>query len=89
MIPEIGRKSDGLGVLSVAVQRNGEPQNGVRVSIRKEGQMITNDITTHNGTVDFKLLYGKYDCIVQDRAMMLSTFHIIFDPDHSRIILAL
>jgi len=86
MIPEIGRKSDGLGVLSVAVQRNGEPQNGVRVSIRKEGQMITNDITT-NGTVDFKLLYGKYDCIVQDRAMMISTFHIIFDVGHSRITL--
>jgi hypothetical protein len=86
MIPEIGRKSDGLGVLSVAVQRNGEPQNGVRVSIRKEGQMITNDITT-NGTVDFKLLYGKYDCIVQDRAMMISTFHIIFDIGHSRITL--
>jgi hypothetical protein len=86
MIPEIGRKSDGLGVLSVAVQRNGEPQNGVRVSIRKEGQMITNDITT-NGTVDFKLLYGKYDCIVQDRVMMISTFHIIFDIGHSRITL--
>lgn len=87
MIPEIGRKSDGLGVLSVAVQRNGEPQNGVRVSIRKDGQMITNDITTENGTVDFKLLYGKYDCIVQDRAMMISTFHIIFDIGHSRIML--
>jgi hypothetical protein len=86
MIPEIGRKSDGLGVLSVAVQRNGEPQNGVRVTIRKEGQMITNDITT-NGTVDFKLLYGKYDCVVQDRAMMISTFHIIFDIGHSRITL--
>lgn len=87
MIPEIGRKSDGLGVLSVAVQRNGEPQNGIRVSIRKEGQMITNDITTENGTVDFKLLYGKYDCIVQDRNMMISTFHIIFDIAHSRITL--
>jgi hypothetical protein len=86
MIPEIGKKSDGLGVLSVAVQRNGEPQNGVRVTIRKEGQMITNDITT-NGTVDFKLLYGKYDCVVQDRAMMISTFHIIFDIGHSRITL--
>ena len=87
MIPEIGRKSDGLGVLSVAVQRNGEPQNGVRVTIRKEGQMISNDITTQNGTVGFKLLYGKYDCIVQDRAMMISTFHIIFDVGHSRITL--
>jgi hypothetical protein len=87
IIPEIGKKSDGLGVLSIAVQRNGEPQNGVRVSIRKDMQMICNDITTQNGTVGFKLLYGKYDCIVQDRAMMISTFHIIFDVGHSRITL--
>jgi hypothetical protein len=87
IIPEIGRRSDGLGVLSVAVQRNGEPQNGIRVSIRKDMQMICNDITTQNGTVGFKLLYGKYDCIVQDRAMMISTFHIIFDAGHTRITL--
>jgi hypothetical protein len=87
IIPEIGKKSDGLGVLSIAVQRNGEPQNGVRVSIRKDMQMFGNDITTQNGTVGFKLLYGKYDCVVQDRAMMISTFHIIFDMGHMRITL--
>jgi hypothetical protein len=87
IIPEIGRKSDGLGVISIAVQRSGEPQNGVRVSIRKEGQMICNDITTQNGTVGFKLLFGKYDCVVQDRTMMIHTFHIIFDPGHMRITL--
>jgi hypothetical protein len=87
IIPEIGRKSDGLGVVSIAVQRSGEPQNGVWVSIRKEGQMICNDITTQNGTVGFKLLFGKYDCVVQDRSMMIHTFHIIFDPGHIRITL--
>lgn len=87
IIPEIGRKSDGLGILSIAVQRNGEPQNGIRVSIRKDMQMFCNDITTQNGTVGFKLLYGKYDCIVQDRAMMISTFHIIFDVGHTKITL--
>ncbi len=87
LIPEIGKKSDGLGVLSITVQRNSEAQNGVRVSIRKDMQMICSDITTQNGSVNFKLLYGKYDCIVQDRAMMISTFHIIFDLGHSRITL--
>jgi len=87
IIPEIGRKSDGLGVVSISVQRSGEPQNGVWVSIRKEGQMICNDITTQNGTVGFKLLFGKYDCVVQDRNMMIHTFHIIFDPGHMRITL--
>ena len=87
IVPEIGKKSNGLGVVSIAVQQNGEPQNGVRVSIRKEGQMICNDITTQNGTVGFKLLFGKYDCVVQDRAQMIHTFHIIFDPNHMRITL--
>ncbi len=87
IIPEIGRKSDGLGVVSIALQRSGEPQNGVWVSIRKEGQMICNDITTQNGNVGFKLLFGKYDCVVQDRSMMIHTFHIIFDPGHMRITL--
>jgi hypothetical protein len=84
IIPEIGKKSNGLGVLSVAVRRNGEPQNGVRVSIRKDGQVVGDDVATQNGTVGFKLLYGRYDCIVQDRAMMIFTFSIIFDAGHSR-----
>jgi hypothetical protein len=86
-IPEIGRKSDGLGILSIAVELKGEPQNGVRVSIRKGRQIFCNDITTQNGTVRFRLLYGTYDCVVQDRAMIISTFPIIFDADHSRITL--
>lgn len=87
IIPDIGKKAEGLGILSIAVQRSGEPQNGVRVSVRKDGQMICNDITTQNGTVGFKILYGKYDCVVQDRSMMLHTFHIIFDPGHTRLTL--
>lgn len=87
IIPEIGKKSDGLGVVSIAVRHDDEPQNGVRVSIRKDMQMICSDVTTQNGMVSFKLLHGKYDCIVQDRAMMISTFHIIFDADHSRLTL--
>lgn len=87
VIPEIGKKSDGLGVISIAVHHNDDPQNGVRVSIRKDMQVICSDVTTQNGVVSFKLLYGKYDCIVQDRAMMISTFHIIFDADHNRLTL--
>lgn len=86
-MPEIGSRSDGLGVLSLTVRRNGEPQNGVQVSIRKGGQMFGNDITTQNGRVSFRLLYGKYDCIVQDRAGIIQTFHIIFDAGHTKIML--
>jgi hypothetical protein len=87
IVPEIGKRSDGLGVLSITVRRNGVPQNGMRVSIRKDGQMFCNDVTTQNGLVCFKLMHGKYDCIVQDRAMMIHTVHIIFDAEHPRITL--
>jgi len=85
IIPEVGRKSDGLGLLSVAVRRNGEPQNGVQVAIRKDMVMMCNDVTTQDGTVRFRLLHGKYDCIVHDRTRKMSTFPIIFDPDHTRV----
>ncbi len=86
-IPEIGRKSDGLGVLSITVKRDGEPQNGVRVSIKKDGQVICNDITTQNGGVSFRLLHGKYGCVVTDRSLMIYNFHIIFGAGRSRITL--
>jgi hypothetical protein len=85
IIPEIGKKSNGLGVLSVAVRRNGEPQNGVRVSIRKDGQMFSTDVTTQHGTVGFKIPFGTYDCIVQDRTTKINSSQIIFDPDHMQI----
>ncbi len=66
-IPEFGRKSAGVGVFTLIIQRNNEPQNGVRVSLRKEGKVVGSDITTRDGSVGFKLVHGKYDVIVQDR----------------------
>jgi hypothetical protein len=85
-IEEIGKKSDGLGILTIIAARNNEPQNGVRVSIRKDGQMICTDITTEDGSVGFKLLHDRYDCIIRDRSGTLTTFHIKFDDAHTRII---
>jgi hypothetical protein len=81
-MPEIGRRSDGLGVLTITVIRDNEPQNGVRVSIRKDSQVICSDVTTEDGSVGFKLLHGKYDSIIQDRASKITLFHIRFDNEH-------
>jgi hypothetical protein len=86
-LPEIGIKSEGIGVLSITVQMNGRPENGIRVSVRKGRQVICTDVTTQNGTVGFRLMYGEYTCIVQDREMRISTFPIIFDAGHPRITL--
>jgi hypothetical protein len=89
VLPEIGRKSEGMGVLTLVVQRDREPQNGVRVSIRREGKIVGSDVTTEDGSVGFKVLYGDYDCIVQDRNQMITSFQIKFKEANPKNILEL
>jgi hypothetical protein len=89
VLPEIGRKSEGMGVLTLVVQRDREPQNGVRVSIRRDGKIVGADVTTEDGSVGFKVLYGDYDCIVQDRNQMITSFHIKFKEANPKNILEL
>jgi hypothetical protein len=88
-MPEFGKKSAGLGVFTLTIQRHDEPQNGVRVSIRKEGKVVGSDVTTQDGSVGFKLMHGKYDVIVQDRTQQLTTFHVIFSESSTQKILQL
>ena len=65
LIPEIGKKSEGMGVLTVTIMRDAIPQNGFNISIRDEGKILGSDVTTGQGTASFKLKYGKYNCIVK------------------------
>ena len=88
-ITEFGKKNAGLGVFTLTLERNNEPQNGVRVSIRKEGKVVGSDVTTQDGSVGFKLMHGKYAVIVQDRNQQLTTFHVVFEESSSHKILQL
>ena len=88
-IPEFGKKNAGLGVFTLTLKRNNEPQNGIRVSIRKEGKVVGSDITTLDGSVGFKLMHGRYDVIVQDRNQQLTTFHVVFEESASHKLLQL
>lgn len=88
-IPEFGKKSAGIGVFTLTIQLNNEPQNGVRVSIRKDGKVVGSDVTTRDGSVGFKLVHGKYDVIVQDRNQKLTTFHVRFEESSPQKILQL
>jgi hypothetical protein len=88
-IPEIGGPGGGIGVLSITVKREGVPQNGVRVSIRKDGRILGSDITTSDGTVRFRIAFGVYDCIVQDKAQMVTKYRIEFDATHSSVPLSM
>jgi hypothetical protein len=84
-IPEIGGPGGGMGVLSITVKREGVAQNGVRVSIRKDGRILGSDITSSDGTVRFRIAFGVYDCIVQDKAQMVTKYRIEFDATHSSV----
>jgi hypothetical protein len=89
VILEIGKKSEGMGVLKLTILKDMVPQNGVNVSIRSQGKILGSDITTDEGDVSFKLSHGKYECIVKDRAQTLTTFFIKFDDSTSKITLDL
>jgi hypothetical protein len=88
-IPEFGKKNAGLGVFTLTLQRNNEPQNGVRVSIRREGKVVGSDVTTEDGSVGFKLMHGKYEVIVQDRNLQITTFPVQFEESSSHKLLQL
>jgi hypothetical protein len=89
VIPEIGKKSAGMGILNLTIQKDKIPQNGVSVSVRRDGKILGSDVTTDEGNVSFKLTHGKYESTVMDRAQNLTTFHIKFDESNSKILLDL
>ena len=88
-IPEIGKKSLGLGHLRMIILRDKEPQNGSLVSIRKAGKIVGSDVTTEDGSVGFRVMYGDYDCIVQDRNQRITSTRIKFNEATPEIILDL
>lgn len=88
-MPEFGMKSTGIGNLTLIVLHKDVPENGIRVSLRKDGQIVGSDVTTSDGSVGFRVMYGNYDCVLQDRNQMITTRRITFDTAHSRITLGL
>jgi hypothetical protein len=84
-IPEFGKKSQGLGVLTIVVTKDQVPQNGVRVSLRKDGKIVGSDITTNDGSVGFRVMHGDYECIVQDRNQQITTFRTKFNEANKKI----
>ena len=89
MVPEIGEKSQGIGVITISVLREKIAQNGMRVSVRKDGKIVGSDTTTGKGEVSFRVMHGDYTCLVQDRSQTVTHFPIIFDESHTTHILDL
>lgn len=88
-LPEIGKRPEGIGVVTIQVRKGNQPQNGVRVSLRKDGKVVGSDITTGNGEAGFRVMYGDYTCIVQDRSLSVAQFPVVFTKTSSSHILDL
>jgi len=67
-IPIIGTPTrQRVGVLCLTVRDSRVPLVGAHVSIRKGKLVITSDVTDSGGRVCFRLLNGRYMCVVSDR----------------------
>jgi len=86
-LPSIGGRQQRPGVLCLVIQKDGELQSGMRVTVRKGRQIIGSDITTGDGKACFKLLSGRYDCVVLDRAQESYTFMIDFKDRYTESII--
>jgi len=78
-IPEVKREREGgAGIFSVIIVDKGVPLSGQQVSIRKEGQVLGNDFTRPDGKVSFRLLHGKYECVIQSRDLTTRVYEFEF-----------
>lgn len=67
-IPIVGAHTrQRVGVLHLTVYDGQAPLAGGRVSIRKGKLAITSDVTDSRGRVHFRLLSGRYTCVISDR----------------------
>jgi len=88
-IPEIGGVRKTPGILSIVVEKENSPQSGMRVSIRKGRHVLLSDTTTGDGRASFRLLNGRYDVIVVDRAQEVYTFMVDFHGSRSELVIEL
>ena len=88
-VPEFGRKSDGVGHLTVTIMRGPALEKGIRVSLRKDGKIVGSDFTAGDGSAGFRMMHGDYDCLVQDRSQQVRTFAVHFTEPEQKILLKL
>jgi hypothetical protein len=86
-LPSFGGIHRSPGILCLTLAKEGVPQPGIRVSIKKGRQIIASDITTTDGKVCFKLLNGTYDCMAVDRAQDIYTFMVDFNDRYAESVI--
>jgi hypothetical protein len=80
-LPEIGKKTEGIGKFVVAIRKDGFPVTGLPIKIRREGQIVGNDITDKEGMASFRLLFGTYDLLVIREENSIDVYEFSFHQD--------
>ncbi|NYT07122.1 MAG: hypothetical protein GKC05_02535 [Methanomicrobiales archaeon] len=80
-LPEIGKKAEGIGRLIITVRNEGVPAAGITVKIRRNGQIVANDISGPAGEVSFRLLYGSYELLIVRNENDIDVYDFSFSPD--------
>jgi hypothetical protein len=80
-IPELGKKAEGVGRAVIALKKDGFTLPGVPIRIRKDGQIVANDITDNKGLASFRLLYGTYEVIIVRQENNIDVFEFSFVPE--------
>ena len=79
-IPQLGKKSEGIGIFTMIIRKDGSPQPGLKIMIRKGGQILGSDFTNNEGKVRFKLKTGKYEIVLTQKTGEISLYEVIFNP---------
>ena len=79
-IPQLGKKTEGIGIFTMIVRKDGYPEQGLKIMIRKGGQILGSDFTNNEGKVRFKLKSGKYEIVLTRKNGEISLFEVIFNP---------
>ena len=80
-LPEIGKKAEGIGRLIIAIRKGGVPAAGITVKVRRNGQIVGNDISDQSGEVSFRLLYGPYEVLIVRNENDMDVYEFSFAPD--------
>jgi hypothetical protein len=87
IIPTRTIQSPGMAVLTIEVRRGGMPDQGIHISIRREGRVLGSGVTTENGIASFRLFFGTYQCVVLDASGVIRHFPVTFHGgDHHETI---
>jgi hypothetical protein len=80
-LPEIGKKTEGIGRLIISVRKDGSPAPGLPIKIRSGGQIVGSDITDRQGMASFRLMFGSYSLIVVREENSIDVYEFTFRKD--------